>query len=133
MSDEVFSLESFQKAAEKKYGTQLAIGLPDGDRKTNLHSPFKLSDEKRKKAMSLMDEINAAAQNSEGEEDSEEVSTDAFEAQIPQIREFLLAVGDGNTPELVEALQEDLGTLLEIFTTYQSEVKLGEAQDSSES
>ena len=120
--ENIFTLTAFKKAADEKYG-KLAVDL-GGGKTTVLQSPLRISDANREKVLTLVDEFSAAEDAST--EDDEQSLADLKEL-APKFREFLTAVGDENTPKLLDAIGDDLAVLIEVFQAYQEKVGLGEA------
>ena len=127
MTDNLFTLDGFRQAADQKYG-KLEIDLGDG-KVTVLNSPLRISDANRDKVLELVEKLS---DEEEDEDKDENASLAELKELVPTFREFLLAVGDDNTPLLLDSIGDDLATLIEIFQTYQSLVGLGEASPSSE-
>lgn len=109
-----FSLDDIRSAAEAKYGS---TDIQVGEKTVRLLNPLRLGKKDRDALMALQEQM--------GKEDS-----DTEEILHDVIR--LVAESDSQAEALLEAVGDDLGVLMEIFTRYNEGTQLGEASASQE-
>jgi hypothetical protein len=117
-----FTVDSIRAQAEEKYAST-DIELADGS-VVSLLNPLRLPKAKRKKLMSIQDDLDAAEEDEDGnkvEVDQEQVLGDAI---------ILVADDEKLAKALLKEVGEDMAVLAEIFSLYTGGTQVGEASAS---
>lgn len=117
-----YTFSDIQKTVDQQYG-QLEIDLPSG-KETVLRSPMRLADKARTEAVAVTKKLITLLPSDE--ESGAQTEESDLEEILPLFSQFILAVGDANTKELVSLVKDDPGMLVHLFKIYQDEVSLGE-------
>jgi hypothetical protein len=116
-----FTVDSIRAKAEEKYAST-DIELADGD-VVSLLNPLRLSKAKRKKLMSIQDELDA-----DEDKDGKKVEVD----QEKILADAIILVADDATKAkaLLKEVGDDMAVLAEIFSLYTGGTEAGEASAS---
>lgn len=117
MSDNNFTLEGIQKAADQRFGKLVVDDAV-------FNSPVRIDKASRERVYELVEELSQEEESGEAEEFSEDL--------LPTFIEFLTLVGDAKAKTLVKNIGDDLGVLILLFEAYNEAVGLGESSASSE-
>ena len=124
-----FSLDDIKAAADRKYGSTL-IDLGDGQEPVELLNALRLPKGQRKKLNAALKELESIRDTSDDEEGAE----DDLTAMSDIVGKVVVTVAR-NTAQgrrLLDACGDDLGLLMSIFESYNSETELGEASPSQD-